>query len=52
MFLLKMLQNYHFKYKYQILEKKHFWAHVTIESCSMLDLEDIEKIQNFPPCRL
>jgi len=48
----KKLWNNHFKYKHQIFEKYQFWTHVNVGSCSMVDWEDLEKIQNFPPCRL
>jgi len=44
MFSPKMLQNCHFYYKYQIFEKKHFWTHGTVGSCSKLVREGVEKI--------
>jgi len=49
MFSPKTLQNCHFLYKYQILEKKkHFWTHLTVGSCSMLVQKDVEKnFRNF-----
>jgi len=28
-------------------KKKHFWTHVTIGSCSILDFKDVEKISEF-----
>jgi len=34
------------------LLKNHFWIQITIRSCSIMDFEYVEKIQNFSPYRL
>jgi len=41
------LKNCHFEHKHQILEKNHFWMHVTIEFCSTLVWKDVGKFSEF-----